>query len=376
MEVDPFPILEWHWTEAKEKLTAAGEEGWNLIRQLIIIIHQLLAAFLADLYYLGFDPNYQPQFLYLKSELDLFGAAFNPYINLLQELQEQQLETYEEELVQLLPPSLPEFSFETVTISQRGLNRRKGQAQYFTVDLGKVVTLDMVAIPGGEFLMGSSEDEEKRFPNEGPQHWVKVPPFFMSKYPVTQAQWEAVMGNNPSRWREPNLPVERVSWSDSVKFCYQLTQKTKKQFRLATEAEWEYAARAGTTTPFHFGGTITTNFANYNGNYTYGFGYKGVYRQKTTVVGSFPPNSFGLYDMHGNVWEWCYDIWHDNYINAPKNGWSWEEGREGSGNRCRVLRGGSWDNDPGACRSAIRSHQIMHTKDKFIGLRIVCQKTK
>jgi formylglycine-generating enzyme required for sulfatase activity len=134
----------------------------------------------------------------------------------------------------------------------------------------------------------------------------------MGKYEVTQAQYQAIMGNNPSNFKGEKRPVEQVSWNDAVKFCEELSKKTGRAYRLPSEAEWEYAARAGTDTPFHFGETITTDLANYNGNFTYASAPKGEYRKETTDVGIFPPNSFGLYDMCGNVWEWCLDKYHNN----------------------------------------------------------------
>lgn len=138
------------------------------------------------------------------------------------------------------------------------------------------------------------------------------------------------------------MPVEQVNWLEVVEFCDRLSQFTGRTYRLPSEAEWEYACRAATT---------TTDLVNYDGNYTYGPGPKGIYREKTTVVGSFPPNAFGLYDMHGNVWEWCADRWHENYNSAPTDGSVWESG---GNTQSRCLRGGSWDNDPDGCRSADR----------------------
>ena len=157
--------------------------------------------------------------------------------------------------------------------------------------------------------MGALAGKEGRSGAEGPQHSVTVPEFWLGKYAVTQAQYQAVMGANLSRFTEngANRPVEKVSWQEAVAFCEKLSQQTGRTYRLPSEAEWEYACRAGTTTPFHFGATMTTDLANYNGNYTYGDGPKGMYLERTTEVGSFPPNAFGLYDMHGNVWEWCAD---------------------------------------------------------------------
>lgn len=152
---------------------------------------------------------------------------------------------------------------------------------------------------------------------------------------MTQAQWRAVAGlpkrqidlnSDPSSFKGDNLPVEQVNWLEAVEFCDRLSQFTGRSYRLPSEAEWEYACRAATTTPFYFGETITTDLVNYNGNYTYGSRPKGIYQEKTTVVGSFPPNAFGLYDMHGNLYEWCADPWHDNYNSAPTDGSVWESG--------------------------------------------------
>jgi formylglycine-generating enzyme required for sulfatase activity len=190
----------------------------------------------------------------------------------------------------------------------------------------------------------------------------------MGKYPITQEQYEAVMGNNPSDFKGKKRPVEQVSWDDANEFCQKLSQKTGKKYRLPSEAEWEYACRAGTTTPFHFGETITTDVANYNGNYTYASAPKGVYRQKTTDVGSFPANNFGLYDLHGNVWEWCADIWHENYNGAPSDGSIWESGGD---NTQRLLRGGSWNSDPRRCRCENRVRYYPDLRDNDFGFRLV-----
>jgi formylglycine-generating enzyme required for sulfatase activity len=257
-----------------------------------------------------------------------------------------------------------------VKVDDRGniVKRESLQAEYFTEDLGNGVTLDMVAIPGGTFIMGSPKTEEGRFGDEGPQHSVTVPAFFMAKYPVTQAQWQAVMGNNPSRFEGANRPVERVSWNEAGKFCQKLSQITGKNYRLPSEAEWEYACRAGTATPFCFGETITTDLASYDGNYsTYANGPKGVDRWQTTDVGSFPPNGFGLYDMHGNVLEWCQDVWHEGYNGAPTDGSAWTS--EGDPDR-RLLRGGSWGNYPWSCRSAYRYWISPGDRYHCIGFRL------
>jgi formylglycine-generating enzyme required for sulfatase activity len=242
----------------------------------------------------------------------------------------------------------------------------------FTEDLGNGVKLEMIAIPGGTFLMGSSENESERRDDESPQHQVTVPSFFMGKYPLTQAQYQAILGSNPSYFKGNNRPVETVSWDDAVRFCQKLSQRTGKNYRLPSEAEWEYACRAGTKTPFSFGDNITTDLVNYNGNYPYKSAPKGKYREQTTDVGTFPPtfppNPFGLYDMHGNVWEWCEDDWHENYIDAPTDGSAWNSQ---SGSNTKLLRGGSWYLDARYCRSAFRNGYSRGYRDFSCGFRVV-----
>jgi formylglycine-generating enzyme required for sulfatase activity len=174
------------------------------------------------------------------------------------------------------------------------------------------------------------------------------------------------MGANPAYFKGNNRPVENVSWNGAVEFCEKLSQKTGKKYRLPSEAEWEYACRAGTTTPFYFGESITPDLVNYNGNYAYASAPKGKYRKQTTDVGTFPPNAFGLYDMHGNVFEWCQDNYKENYINAPIDG-SALTSQIALG---RLLRGGSWGNTPKHCRSAYRYNGSPYYYD--IGFRVVC----
>jgi len=161
--------------------------------------------------------------------------------------------------------------------------------------------------------------------------------------------------------------VEQVSWNDAIAFCNKLSQKTGRRYRLPSEAEWEYACRAGTKTPFYFGETITTELANYDGTSTYAAEPKGKYREQTTEVGSFPPNAFGLYDMHGNAWEWCEDSYHTSYEGAPKDGSSWID----NDNNYHLLRGGSWINDPQNCRSACRNDDFNIVIGN-IGFRVAC----
>jgi formylglycine-generating enzyme required for sulfatase activity len=187
----------------------------------------------------------------------------------------------------------------------------------------------------------------------------------MGSQPVTQAQWRAVLGTNPSRLRDDSHPVEQVSWHDCQEFCEGLGRRTGQRVRLPTEAQWEYACRAGTATPFHFGETLSTDQANYNGWYTYRQGRKGVYRQQTTPVGNFPPNAWGLFDLHGGVWEWCLDC----YGKYPEGEVS--DPRTEHVGTARVLRGGSWYNIPWSCRSACRDWGEPGVRDRDIGCRVL-----
>jgi formylglycine-generating enzyme required for sulfatase activity len=249
----------------------------------------------------------------------------------------------------------------------------------FFENLEDDISLEMVLIPGGSFEMGAAENEAESHEDELPQHLVTVPTFFMGRYPITQAQWRAVaalpqeeiaLETDPSHFKGDDRPVEQVSWHEAVEFCQRLSRRTGRDYRLPSEAEWEYACRAGTKTPFHFGETITTDLANYNGNYGYGKGTKGEYREQTTAVGEFGvANNFGLCDLHGNVWEWCADPWHGNYENAPADGSVWKE--RGDDNY-RVLRGGSWYSYPRNCRSADRNCYPSVIQYYVIGFRVVC----
>ncbi|TVP61191.1 MAG: protein kinase [Nodularia sp. (in: Bacteria)] len=266
--------------------------------------------------------------------------------------------------------SLKTFSFETVTVNAQGsiTDRRNLQAKYFAENLPNGVFLEMVQIPGGTFSMGSPPDEAQRDDDESPQRQVRIPGFFMGKYPVTQAQYQAIMGTNPANFKGEKRPVEQVSWDEAVEFCEKLGQSTGKTYRLPSEAEWEYACRAGTTTPFYFGETITTDLVNYDGNNPYASAPKGEYRQQTTDVGNFLPNSFGLYDMHGNTWEWCLDIYNSSYQGAPIDGSPWLNGGD---NNKRLLRGGAWIFGAWVCRSANRNHDTRANRSYNVGFRVV-----
>ncbi|NER32922.1 MAG: SUMF1/EgtB/PvdO family nonheme iron enzyme [Oscillatoria sp. SIO1A7] len=279
----------------------------------------------------------------------------------------------------LYPPPAQVFEYEVAMLNERGreTHRTRKTAEYRPEYLGKGSILEMVFIPGGTFKMGSPDTEKQRHKDEGPQHLVTVAPFFMGKFMVTQAQWRAVaalpevnfaLNPNPSNNQGDFLPVEGVTWDEAMEFCARLYQKTGRNYRLPTEAEWEYACRAGTTTPFHFGETINPDLANYNATHSYGFGPKGGQRQGTTVVGAFEAaNPFGLYDMHGNIWEWCADPWHGDYVGAPSDGRVWES--EPSNNR-RVLRGGVWYGTPLCCRSAFRDRDDKDTWWSLYGFRV------
>jgi len=244
-----------------------------------------------------------------------------------------------------------------------------GLPERITLECGSRVALDAVLIEGGTFLMGSPDAEAERDRCEGPQREVTITrPFYMGIHQVTQQQYEAVMGANPSFFRGSGNPVEFVSWNDATEFCRALSRRTGRKVRLPTEAEWEYACRAGTRTPFHTGRTIATDEANYDGTYVYGPGRKGKFRETTTAVGSFEPNAFALHDMHGNVWEWCSDRSSDSYARAgsidPK-------GTESGSSR--VLRGGAWSIAPASCRSAARSWIRPARRRRDIGFRVVVE---
>ena len=240
-----------------------------------------------------------------------------------------------------------------------------------TEEMANIVIPDVVLIPRGTFAMGSSDDEKNSCSDERPQHQVTVPSFFMGKYPVTQAQWEAVasqtdmkvkidLNPDPSYFKGKNHPVERVSWDEAVEFCQRLSRLTGGNYRLPSEAEWEYACRAGTTTRFYFGDEV---------NQLEDYAWHGENSRGTThPVGQKKPNAWGLYDMHGNVWEWCEDDWHDSYEGAPTDGSAWIE----NGNCHRVTRGGSWFKHPEDCLSASRDYdhrRANHLND--YGFRVV-----
>ena len=326
---------------------------------------------------------------------------------------------------------LQQWTFQTPTVNSRGetIKTTTHTASYFTETLTDNVILEMVAIPGGTFTMGSPESESE-YDDERPQHNVTLSPFFMGKYPITQGQWKAIasrtdlkvnidLDEEPSNFKDPYQkdqetierwlrPVEQVNWYEAVEFCQRLSKLTGRDYQLPSEAQWEYACRAIISDqssvishqltisewnskycqPFSFGETITGELANYNASETYADEPKGDYREETTPVGQFPANAFGLYDMHGNVWEWCADDWHDNYGYAPTDGSAWIDDDESDNltdenmedlnknddnDSYSVLRGGSWNVNPDGCRSAYRNYvNRRYSHYNYDGFRVVC----
>jgi formylglycine-generating enzyme required for sulfatase activity len=273
----------------------------------------------------------------------------------------------------------------TISPPLLSLHRYKRTNKSYSEDLGNGMKLTLMQIPAGEFVMGAPEDEPESSDDERPQHLVKVAQFYMGQFPITQAQWRVVAGYepidrpldpDPSGFKGDDRPVEQVSWEEAQEFCQRLSAKTGRDYRLPSEAQWEYACRAGTTTPFHFGETIAPELANYrttakyDGRMKYDGRLTAGYREETIAVGSFPANDWGLCDMHGNVWEWCEDDWHENYEGAPIDGSAWlKPSREET---YRLLRGGSWYFGPGYCRSASCNYGQRDGRDVNIGFRVVC----
>ncbi|MBN1788829.1 MAG: formylglycine-generating enzyme family protein [Sedimentisphaerales bacterium] len=237
--------------------------------------------------------------------------------------------------------------------------------------LGNNVSIRFILIPAGEFLMGSSNKEKQRQPDEGPVHQVTISrPFYMGKFEVTQLQYNTVMGvQKECKFRGDGFPVENINWYEVNAFISGLSHKFSLKFRLPTEAEWEYACRAGTDTPFYTGQTISALQANYNSQFVYGKGDKGVYLKMTTQVGNYPPNAFGLYDMHGNVAEWCSDWYDKEYYKRSET-----INPKGPVNKKgHVIRGGSYKNKPEDIRSASRKGKMCGADKKYLGFRVVLE---
>ena len=267
-----------------------------------------------------------------------------------------------------MPLTEHEIEFTTPTLDAQGriVGRATGHARVFTEGLGHGVTLQLVAIPGGSYLMGSPPGPG--YEDERPQHRVTVAPFLMGQFPVTQEQWQALMGQHITRFHGPRRPVDSVSWVGATHFCERLAARTGRPYRLPSEAQWEYACRASTQAPFGYGLTLTSDVANYNGVFVYAQEPSGVYRHQTLDVGSLPPNAWGLHDLHGNLWEWCADAWHADYTGAPSDERVWQ----GRGDEpYRVARGGSWHDVPDVCRSSTRLRYKASDGDEFMGFRVV-----
>jgi formylglycine-generating enzyme required for sulfatase activity len=247
-------------------------------------------------------------------------------------------------------------------------------------EITDAVGIKLRRLPAGAFIMGSPTFETERQPCEGPQHSVEVTrPFYLGVYPVTQRQYEEVTGANPARFHpgnggSPEHPVERVSWEEAVAFCRLLTERTEVArwggvYRLPTEAEWEYACRAGSATLFHGGDVLSSREANFNGYYPCGRSARGPYLERTSAVGSYPPNAWGLYDLHGNVWEWCADWFaEDYYRQAPE-----KDPRGPAAGAKRVLRGGAWYYYGWFCRSAFRYRRRPEERLDSAGFRVALE---
>jgi formylglycine-generating enzyme required for sulfatase activity len=266
-----------------------------------------------------------------------------------------------------LEPALDYFSFKTVRIelnkqSSQIIDSPKINVRHFMEDIGDGLRLSMIEIPSGDFLMGSAAANSTK-----PIHSVLVPRFYMGQALITQMQWQSLMGGNPSHFKgDGKLPVENVSWLDSMEFCRKLSQKTGRIYRLPSEAEWEYACRSGSTENFAFGSALNLRLSNYKSSYSY--------LGRTTLAGSSPANAFGLYDMHGNLWEWCLDEWVDNYNDAPIDGSARGDANlldGGDGDKEHVIRGGSFISSATHCRSAFRTYASASYRGHSLGFRVV-----
>lgn len=298
-------------------------------------------------------------------------------------------------------PELLGYEFDVINVDDKGRlgERRKERARFYVESVGGGINLEMVEIQAGAFVMGNSPTELEQIESnylrslnkesrpelhahllsETPQLTIKVAGFYLSKYEVTQAQWRAVAAlpkinrelmSDPSGFKGGNRPVEQISWEDAVEFCARLSAATGRRYRLPTEAEWEYACRAGTRWQFSLGETVDPNWVNYNGKLPYAAAPKDTFRQQTVPVGSLGvANAFGLYDMHGNVWEWCLDSWRESYSEAPPDG----NQSQDTVTSLRALRGGAWDSSAGECRSSERKQAQPLIRLNNIGFRVLAE---
>ncbi len=298
-------------------------------------------------------------------------------------------------------PELLGYEFDVINVDDKGRlgERRKERARFYIESLGGGNNLEMVEIQSGAFVMGSQLTELEQIEShysrglskesrpelhtrllwETPQSTIKVAGFYLSKFEVTQAQWRAVAAlpkisreliSDPSGFKGGNRPVEQISWEDAVEFCARLSAATGRRYRLPTEAEWEYACRAGTNWQFNLGETVDPDWVNYNGKLPYAAAPKDTFRQQTVPVGSLSvANAFGLYDMHGNVWEWCLDNWRENYSEPQSN----SNQAQDTVTDLRALRGGAWDSAAGECRSSGRKQAQSPIRMNNIGFRVLAE---
>ncbi len=380
--VSPFELMDmdgtWIWRDFLGNTSISPVLGQILDRMIISAPsqrYQTAQAVLNDLKNLTSSPS--PQ-----SHRPIFQRS--TYLKTGAKTQITPIATPKAQPKQAIAPQLSQFSFETAIVTvnrnaigkfaknQLQINTRQKTGKIYIETLGNVqgkpIGLEMVFIPAGRFQIGSPINELERSEEESPRHIVNIPPFFMSRFPITQRQWKILMDNNPSIFiGNGNRPVETVTWDDAQGFCQKLSEHTGRPYRLPSESEWEYACRAGTLTAFGFGETIAANLANYNGAIPYKYAPQGNSNSSTTEVGTYPANAFGLHDLHGNVWEWCADNWHDDYDLLPRDGSTWTTGGDRS---CRVIRGGSWRDPAHYCRSAKRSRNAANQGDRSTGFRI------
>jgi formylglycine-generating enzyme required for sulfatase activity len=262
---------------------------------------------------------------------------------------------------------------------------RTAPAPHVTRQFTNSVGMKLARVPAGKLVVGSPAGEVGRGRGEEPHEVQLSRPFFLGVYEVTQAQYQKVMGTNPShfcptgpgraevgRLDTKDFPVDTVTWDDAVAFCKKLSTlpaewSAGRAYRLPTSAEWEHACRAGSSTPFHFGNSLSSKQANFNGNYSYGGGARGPALGRTTKVGSYRPNALGLYDLHGNVWEWCSD-WYQEYSSRDNK----RDPKGPLAGTTRAVRGGSWSSDGSSCRAAFRLHYVPGNRSISIGFRVAC----
>jgi len=331
-QVDPFQLFDihendWAWRDHLKDNFVSDELAEVLDKLITVGLKKRFQSVDEVLEALNYNQPDQPE---IQAEpLTYIQSVSTPIIQ-----KDIKTETVEFDLVTIKWASKENTSEggQWVTVTRK----RKESCQVAIFDLGDGVNLEMVYIPSGTM--------ERSFADSGEivTYMVNIKPFYIGKYPITQAQYEAIMEEDPSYFLGKNRPVEQVSWNKAQEFCQKLSKKIGKNFHLPSENQWEYACRAGTNTNFYFGRMITADLTNYNANFAYNNGPKGIYRQQTTDVGSFPPNAFGLYDMHGNVWELCEDNWHAYYNqNAPKDHSAWLTPDTYYNHKIR--RGGSWN---------------------------------